>query len=487
MEESSQSVGDSENPEAKNPSDMLPPECNIFQLEEHQPLFKNSDNESFWKEDWIDYSEYAGDFEDIVQREKIQFKETEYEAEPVYLGITPEGSNYRASYYIGAAWLAPPKAADAKNHKAVVITPKMQDIDFIELFLSALKCASATEYFTRFYGIDFNKPSIQTDVFDNVLSPLLLIHFVCLLEKLLKRGLKKGFVRWEENLNGKIKGRILIAKNIQKNLRTQRQERTYCGYQEWTVDTLENRILKKALKFSRQMLKTLHISEHPKLKEIDWSITRMLFAFEQVGDEMQSAQIRQIKVNKCWREYAETLKVAQMILRRFEYSVEKAGQKQTSTPPFWIDMSRLYEMYVYSKLLEAYGNEIGFQVKGYYNSAVDFIKKDERLIMDTKYKPQYGNSNNGIIDDIRQISSYARDTRILQALGEDKNSIKEIKCIIIFPETYKIDGGEKESGTAFMEKTAFSQEEKLLQKASEIPHFRNFFKLPFSLPKKKGE
>ncbi|MDE7291044.1 MAG: McrC family protein [Treponemataceae bacterium] len=362
----------------------------------------------------------------------------------------------------------------------------MQDIDFIELFLSALKCASAAEYFTRFYGIDFNEPSIQTDAFDNVLSPLLLIHFVCLLEKLLKHGLKKGFVRREENLNGKIKGRILIAKNIQKNLRTQRQERTYCGYQEWTVDTLENRILKKALKFSRQMLKTLHISEHPKLKGIDQSITRMLFAFEQVGNEIQSAQVRQIKVNKCWREYAEALKVAQMILHRFEYSVEKAGQKQTSVPPFWIDMSRLYEVYVYSKLFEVYGNEIGFQVKGYYNSAVDFIKKDERLIMDTKYKPQYGNSNSGIIDDIRQISGYARDTRILQALGEDKNSTKEIKCIIIFPETYKTDGDEKEIDTDFTEKTTFSQEEKLLQKASEIPHFRNFFKLRFPLPRKKG-
>lgn len=484
MEESSQSVGGAENPEAKNPSDILSPECNIFQLEEHQPLFKSSDNESFWKENWIDYSKHM-DFFCTLAKHGVWFKETEYEAEPAYLGITPEGSNYRASYYIGAAWLAPPKATDAKNDYAIVVTPKMQDIDFIELFLSALKCASATEYFSRFYGINFNEPSIQMDAFDNVLSPLLLIHFVCLLEKLLKRGLKKGFVRREENLNGKIKGRILIAKNIQKNLRTQRQERTYCGYQEWTVDILENRILKKALNFSRQMLKTLHVSEHPKLKEIDQSITRMLLAFEQVGDEIQNAQVRQIKVNKCWREYAEALKVAQMILRRFEYSVEKAGQKQTSVPPFWIDMSRLYEMYVYSKLLEAYGNEIDFQVEGYCKSAVDFIKKDERLIMDTKYKPQYGNSTSGIIDDIRQISGYARDTKILQALGEDKNSSEEIKCLIIFPETYKTD--EKESDKACTEKIAFSSEEKLLQKASEIPHFRNFFKLHFPLPKKKGQ
>lgn len=480
MEANPQSAVSTENSESKNPLGIIPQK--IFCMEEHQWLFKDSDSVSFWKESWNDYSEYAAFFKSLAQS-GVRFKETEYEAEPAYLGITPDDSNYRASYYIGVAWLAPLRAADAKKHKAVVITPKM-DIDFIELFLSALRCASAAEYFSRFYGIDFNEPSIQTDAFDNVLSPLLLIHYICLLEKLLKRGLKKGFVRREENLNGKIKGRILIAKNIQKNLCAQRQERTYCGYQEWTADTLENRILKKALKFSQQMLKTLNISEHPKLKEIEQSITKMFLAFEQVGDEIQRAQVRQIKMNKCWREYAEALKTAQMILRRFEYSVEKAGQKQTSVPPFWIDMSRLYEVYVYSKLLEAYGNEIGFQVKGYYNSAVDFIKKDERLIMDTKYKPQYGNSNSGIMDDIRQISGYARDTKILRALGEDENSTEEIKCVIIFPETYKTDGDEKETDTASMKKTAFSPEEKLLQNASEISHFRNFFKLRFPLPRK---
>lgn len=481
MEANSQSAVNAENPESKNPLNILPPK--IFCLKEHQPLFKNSENALFWKEGWNDYSGYM-DFFDALSESGVQFKETEYESEPSYLGIIQNGENYCASYYIGATWLAPPKVADAKKHAAVVVTPKM-DIDFIELFLSALKCAPAAEYFSRFYGISFDEPAIQTDAFDNVLSPLLLIHYICLLEKLLKRGLKKGFVRLEENLNGKIKGRILIAKNIQKNLCAQRQERTYCGYQEWTVDTLENRILKKALKFSRQMLKTLNISEHPKLKEIGQSITRMLLAFEQVGDEIQSAQVRQIKVNKCWREYAEALKVAQMIFRRFEYSVEKAGQKQTAVPPFWIDMSRLYETYVYSKLLETYGNEIGFQVKGHCNSAVDFIKKDERLIIDTKYKPQYENSNSGIIDDIRQISGYARDTKILRALGEDKNSNEEIKCVVIFPETYKTD--ETKRGEDFAEETVFSADETLLKNASKIPHFRNFFKLRFQLPRKKDD
>lgn len=480
MEANSQAVGGTENVASETP---LGVPFKIFHLKEHQPLFR--DFADYWNDDWIDYSEYAGFFKSLVQGE-IRFKETEYEAEPSYLGITANGENYCASYYIGAAWLAPPKSADSKKHKAIVVTPKM-DVDFVELFISALKCAPATSYFSRFYGIIFDEPSIQTNVLDNVLSPLLLIHFVCLLEKVLKRGLKKSFVRREENLNSKIKGRILIAKHVRKNLCALRQERMYCNYQEWTIDTLENRLLKKALKFSWQMLKTLHVSEHPKLKEIDRSIIRMLPAFEQVGDEIQNAQVRQIKVNKCWHEHAESLKIAQMILRRFDYSIEKAGQEQKTVPPFWIDMSRLYEVYVYSKLLEAYGNKIGFQVKGHCNSAVDFIKKDERLIMDTKYKPQYGKSSSGIIDDIRQISGYARDTKILQTLGENKNSTEEIKCIVIFPETYKTDGDDKEIDAASADAKRFSAKEKLLTKAERIRAFRGFYKLRFPLPTKKGD
>ena len=79
-------------------------------------------------------------------------------------------------------------------------------------------------------------------------------------------------------------------------------------------------------------------------------------------------------------------------------------------------MSRLYEVYVYGLLEKAYPGKIKFQVKGHYRTAIDFLKMDEKLIMDTKYKPYYDISNSGIIDDIREISGYARDENILKEL-----------------------------------------------------------------------
>lgn len=52
-------------------------------------------------------------------------------------------------------------------------------------------------------------------------------------------------------------------------------------------------------------------------------------------------------------------------------------------------MSRLFELYVYSKLYHAYQDNIRFQVPGYRKTAVDLIHIGERLIIDAKYKPKY--------------------------------------------------------------------------------------------------
>jgi len=62
------------------------------------------------------------------------------------------------------------------------------------------------------------------------------------------------------------------------------------------------------------------------------------------------------------------MKVAKMILRRFHFSISNVGEDEGMTPVFWIDMSRLYECYVYTQMVEVYGDAIKYQVNGYHNS-----------------------------------------------------------------------------------------------------------------------
>jgi len=406
----------------------------------------------------------------------IPFRQTDYLGEPRFLGID---SSFRASYYIGATWLV-------KNEWSVIVTPKMPNIDFVTMFLAALEVDSKHEsdYFSKCYGIQFDEPAIETNEQLNQLTPLLVLHFITLLERLVKHGLKKDYVIREENLKTKVKGRILFSKHLKKNVFQQRDDRVFCQYQEYTEDIPENRLLKKALLFAERIINNYESLkaqlEHTRIRQ---RLSRLEARFQLVSDEIEVYQIQKLSSNKLFKEYREAVKVAKMLLRRFDYSIHEASREQHTTPPFWIDMARLYEMWVYGKLNAVYHNQIEFQVPGHCKTAVDFIKKDERLIMDTKYKPHYEDSNRGIIDDIREISGYARDRKILKALGVDTNNSDEVKCLIIYPEPINFvaeDEDNAEIANDTCKEASFQGN--LIQQSSQIKWFRNFYKISVKLP-----
>lgn len=419
----------------------------------------------------------------------IPFAPTDYEGTPKFLGLSREWT----SYYIGASWLT--------KDRAVVVNPKKisQDdskkTDFIQMFLCALKFAPSAEYFSKFYGIDFDQPQIKTNSLSEQLTPLLIVHVLWSLKKLTARGLKKDYIIREENLKSKVRGRIMMQKNLQKNIFPQRMDRVYCKFQEYTVDIPENRLLKKALSFSSNYLNKLaSFDYHQSLGELKRQINQVKSSFAQVSDEIEIYEIKAIRKNKLFAEYTEAIKLARMILQRFDYSISKSENEIKTVPPFWIDMSRLFEVYVYSKLHKAYGDAIKFQVSGRLSTVADFIKTDEKIILDAKYKTHYQNKNSGLLEDIRQLSGYARDDKILKAMGvsQDENIVS---CVIIYPEHKKIeadgieDETEKQEIKNFNENETEDKSEVVLDKpilelvqGHKIPGYRKFYKLCVNLP-----
>jgi 5-methylcytosine-specific restriction enzyme subunit McrC len=80
-------------------------------------------------------------------------------------------------------------------------------------------------------------------------------------------------------------------------------------------------------------------------------------------------------------------------------------------------------------LKEEYPKDILYQPHGKYGN-VDFLKTDEKLIIDTKYKKTYIDSYE--IEDIRQLAGYARDLGVLGKLKiNDEDTV--VDCIIIYP------------------------------------------------------
>ena len=427
----------------------------------------------------IEHDCIPNDYHDCLKDIKFEGNPTNYMGEPKYLGID---ANLRASFYIGASWLK-------KHELAVVVTPKMPNIDFVKMFVAALEVDTRNEsdYFAKCYGIHFDEPQIDADTRLSQLTPMLVLHYIALLDRLAKRGLRRSYITREENLKAKVKGRIMLGRHLRQNVFQQRDDRFFCQYQEFTDDTPENRLLKRALMFAEGFIdgksglrKKIEGTEIPKRLRL------LKSKFEHISDRIEPYQIQHLATNKLYREYREAIGVAKMLLRRFDYSIAKATSEPQKTPPFWIDMARLYEMWVYSKLSAAYGLEIAFQVKGHFRTAVDFIKKDEGIILDAKYKPHYEGSNRGIIDDIREMSGYARDTRILHALGA-ANDGHEVKCVIIYPES-RIFESEKDDDSVTDDECIELKFDgsfdgsPIIPKCSEIKQFRGFYKVSVPLP-----
>ena len=369
------------------------------------------------------------------------------------------------------------------------------EVDYVKLFMTALEMDSEDEagYFSNYYYIDFEKPAIKTNALDNVITPLLILHYISLLKHLVSKGLKRGYVVREENLQSKVRGRILLQNHLTKNVFAKREDCVFCRFQEFTVDIPENRILKKALSFSVRFINQ-YDSFKSHLQELTPLLSVIGSAFEIVSEDVTIAQVTKVNAGKIFRHYGTAIKVAKLILRHFDYSIDNASREKKEVRPFCIDMPRLYEMYVLSLLRKAYGDQIQFQVKGSHKTQVDYIDVNEQIILDAKYKPRYKKGDIGITEDVREISGYARNKKILKALKwnaniADKNGKLLPDCVIVYPvvQVEENDNGELSgvvAENACSCKYEFDKNASIVSQCDEIKAFEGFYKIAIPLPKK---
>lgn len=401
-----------------------------------------------------------------------------------YLGLNccnHKNKTFQTNYYIGIDWIV-------EGESAIMVEPKIQGLDYLRMFMDCFDCDNheAKENLKDIYHIDFGREPIKVKNNTFELTPLIIVHFLKLMQSLIKRNLKKDYIQVEENLNSKIKGKILFSKNVKYNVFKGRADRFYCKYQDYSSDCIENRILKKTLRYVQKYLDNNKISCGS--DELISVCNSCLAVFEYVSDDLTIQQIKQFKVNPLFKEYTESLKVAKLILRRFSYSIDNVtNEVDKSLPPFWINMPLLFEIYVLKLLQNKFNDEIEYQVSG-YSGIVDYIRKNNPLIIDAKYKPIYSDKEieknisdelksdlekvNGRfkIEDIRQLSGYARDKKIRKKLKIIEDSIV-VPCIIIYP----LDDSQ---GNVIM------NNETLLN--DPIDKFTDFYKFGISLPINKG-
>jgi 5-methylcytosine-specific restriction enzyme subunit McrC len=295
----------------------------------------------------------------------------------------------------------------------------------------------ALDSFSEIYKIDLDKPQVLAPALNSIVSPLIIVHFLSVINRI--KSLKKGYVHQQENLK-KVKGHIKILKNERLNIAIKRYERIFCEYDEYSIDIPENRLLKKALLFSQALVNRMSHS-HRSYPRIKLLIAKALKKFENVSDDVEMKAVGQLRSHKLFSEYSEAIRLAKVILKHFDYSINKVGTTDNKVTPFILDMSLLYEHYVYGLLYEAYQEKITYQFKG-NTGYPDFLYTSGtfKAILDSKYIPKYERHSLDTYA-IRQLSGYSRDLSILKRLGykniEESSLIPSIPCVIIYPSETK--------------------------------------------------
>lgn len=364
----------------------------------------------------------------IQEHEKLSVskKEEKYDRLKLVEWCKPKDSSpeaYYASYKIGAEWI------DEQESLIVTTKHKMEQIDFVRMFMTCFTSDLSLASFSTIYEIYIDKPSIKAPALQSVVSPLLVLHFLSVVSRI--KELKKGYVSRSENLK-KVKGRISILKNERQNIAIRRYDRVFCEYDEYSADIPENRLIKKALLFSQRLLQSLNERSAAVAK---LRLNKSLALFSEVSDKVEIKQVKRLRAHKLFTNYNEAIRLAKLILRLFDYNISKVGSHEGKVVPFWLDMSLLYEHYVYGLLHEAYRERITYQFKG-KTGCPDFLykSKEYKAILDTKYIPKY--EEESLDNDVlRQLSGYGRDLRILTHLGY--KDVSPIPCIILYPKEGK--------------------------------------------------
>jgi len=374
---------------------------------------------------------------------------------------------YYASYKIGAEWI--------DNKETLVVTAKrgMENIDFLGMFMTCFTSDLALDSFTEIYKIDLDRPPILAPALNSIVSPLIVIHFISVVNRI--KSLKRGYVHHQENLK-KVKGRIKLLKNERLNIATKRYDRIFCEYDEYSIDIPENRLLKKAILFSQMLINNMSY-KHLSYFRLKLLLTKNLKKFENVSDNVDMKSVGQIRSNKLYNEYSEAIRLAKIILRHFDYSINKTRLSDNKVTPFVLDMSLLYEHYVYGLLYEAYHDKIVYQFNG-ETGYPDFLYKSKgfKAILDTKYIPKYEAGSLDIYV-IRQLSGYSRDLPILRRLEyeevDENFPIPSVPCVIIYPKE-----GNNECINPFKNKDL----KELCTGQKTIPRLSMFYKLSVPVP-----
>ncbi len=386
-----------------------------------------------------------------------------------------EGSSYRleANYLVGADWLVKGKSyvqvipkldkeaarqfaqisdeeeqapdaplSDEKDRlnadyiEAQGISTSTQ-VHYLRMLMTIVKDSHFDKYLGDLFHIDYAAPPLPLSSDEDLLTPLLVVRFVQVVRRIVSKGLRKSYYTVRHNLKNRVKGKVLVSQHIKENVFKSRLSTVLCQYDNFGENTLENQFLKKVLSFARRYLDSHGKLFGDTLPELNHAVRLVAPAFELVDELAESSLLKHTTHHPFYGEYKEAIRVGKLLLKRFAYAIHSADStERVMTPPFWINMPSLFEMYVCA-MMRAHNpsrlEEIEYQFSTHGNQVDILVAGDRhRMVIDTKYKMRYLKSE--IHQDIRQVTGYARLRTVRARLGIAYSADDTVDCLIIYPD-----------------------------------------------------
>ncbi len=226
-----------------------------------------------------------------------------------------------------------------------------------------------------FYFFENEKPLKVDDGISDENSIITVTVFLTLLRLLCKRPLMGRMLKDEENLTGKVKGKIVIEKNIRSNTMHGRNDRFYCRYLHFSDDIIENQILKAALKKAKRFIVDYFGDYSKDNNNYSSMISYCSKALRNISEvQCNGSSCNGLKFTGCYAYYKPVIAMAKMILD--DISIESNGEVNTTgyIIPYAISMEKLFEVYI-----RAYLKKNGiYSYKGKYEHGIRLEKFDDK-------------------------------------------------------------------------------------------------------------
>lgn len=236
------------------------------------------------------------------------------------------------------------------------------------------------------YGIISDLPEVElstgnkndkcddTGLVSDIQNVFEVAQFLKCLQDICRKNLKQQSLPKEENLVGKVKGRIDVNKQIKKNFAIGRKDRNYCVYNSMSIDNQENRILKYAL----HLCKIWAFSKSEMFSEQIFYCEKILKSVRLV--KVTKNEIMSVKCNSAYKDYKRGIGLAARIIDKMDISFNANGETQVKikkVTPFFIRMDLLFELYcraLIEKAIEKSGKML--KLREYSNNATKIFERN---------------------------------------------------------------------------------------------------------------